>query len=82
MTNELLSKVFGYKAYISHQDNNEIFYSTKDYKYTGNSINIYELAHLNLKQWAKTKDILDIIDWSGEPEQIFKKAEELRNELN
>ena len=45
-------------------------------------INIYELAHKNLKQWAKLKNTFDIIDWSEEPEQIFKKAEELRNEIN
>ena len=48
----------------------------------GYSINIYELAHKNLKQWAKLKNVFDIIDWSEEPEQIFKKAEELRNEIN
>lgn len=48
----------------------------------GWDINIYELAHKNLKQWAKLKNIFDIIDWSEEPEQIFKKAEELRNEIN
>ena len=46
------------------------------------SINIYELAHKNLKEWAKLKSVFDIIDWSEEPEQIFKKAEELRNEIN
>ena len=45
-------------------------------------INIHELAHKNLKQWAKLKNVFDIIDWSEEPEQIFKKAEELRNEIN
>ena len=46
------------------------------------NINIYELAHKNLKEWAKLKSVFDIIDWSEEPEQIFKKAEELRNEIN
>ena len=45
-------------------------------------VNIYELAHKNLKEWAKLKSVFDIIDWSEEPEQIFKKAEELRNEIN
>lgn len=45
-------------------------------------INIHELAFKNLKQWAKLKNVFDIIDWSGEPEQIFAKAEELRNEIN
>ena len=42
------------------------------------SVNIYELAHKNLKQWAKLKNVFDIIDWSGEPEQILSKAEEIR----
>ena len=45
-------------------------------------INTHELAHKNLKQWAKLKNVFDIIDWSEEPEQIFIKAEELRNEIN
>lgn len=44
--------------------------------------NIYQLAHKNLKQWAKLKNVFDIIDWSEEPEQIFKKVEEIRNEIN
>ena len=44
------------------------------------SVNIYELAHKNLKQWAKLKNFFDKIDWSEEPEQIFKKVEEIRNE--
>ena len=63
---------------------NEIIYTSyelpriQDWK----SINIHELAHKNLKQWAKLKNVFDIIDWSEEPEQIFKKAEELRNEIN
>ena len=48
----------------------------------GLEINIYEFAYLNLKQWAKLKNVFDKIDWSEEPEQIFKKAEELRNEIN
>ena len=37
-------------------------------------INIYEFAFKNLKQWAKLKNVFDKIDWSEEPEQIFKKA--------
>ena len=45
-------------------------------------VNIYELAHLNLKQWANFKNVFNIIDWSGEPEEIFAKAEELMNEIN
>ena len=46
------------------------------------SINIYELAHLNLKQWANFKNVFNIIDWSGEPEEIIAKAEEIMNEIN
>ena len=45
-------------------------------------VNIYEFVHLNLKQWANLKNVFNIIDWSGEPEEIFAKAEELRNEIN
>ena len=45
-------------------------------------INIYEFAFKNLKQWAKLKNVFDKIDWSEEPEQIFKKAEKLKNEIN
>ncbi len=46
------------------------------------SINIYELAHHKCKEWAKLKNVFDEIDWSEEPEQIFKKAEKSRNKLN
>ena len=60
--------------------------STNELKYNNDSIaqfiNIYELAHKNLKQWAKLKNIFDKIEWSAEPEQIFNKAEELRNEVS
>ena len=45
-------------------------------------INIYELVHLNFKHWAKLKDVFDKIDWSEEPEEILKKVEELRKEVN
>ena len=45
-------------------------------------INIYEFVFKNLKQWAKLKNVFDKIDWSEEPEQIFKKAEKLKNEIN
>lgn len=45
-------------------------------------VNIYEFTYLNLKQWANLKDAFNTIDWSGEPEDIFAKAEELRNEIN
>ncbi len=46
------------------------------------SINIYEFVHLNLKQWANFKNVFNIIDWSGEPEEIIAKAEEIMNEIN
>ena len=46
------------------------------------AIGIHELSHKNLKQWAKLNNVFDIIDWSGEPEEIFAKAEELRNEIS
>ena len=45
-------------------------------------INIYEFIHLNLKQWANFKNVFNIIDWSGEPEEIIAKAEEIMNEIN
>jgi len=41
-------------------------------------INIYELAH-RCEKWAKKNNIFDMIDWSEAPEQIFKRADELRN---
>jgi len=41
-------------------------------------INIYELTHKNLKEWSKTKNIFSMIDWSEEPNQIFKKVEDLK----
>ena len=47
-----------------------------------NRINIYEFVHMNLKQWANFKNVFNIIDWSGEPEEILAKAEELMNEIN
>ena len=49
---------------------------------SGGSMSIYELMHLNLKQWAKLNNVLDRIDWSGEPDDIFTKANELYDELN
>lgn len=39
--------------------------------------NIYELVHSELKKWAKQNNFFNAIDWSEEPENIFKKAEEL-----
>ena len=46
------------------------------------SINIYELVYLKLKQWSKLKNVFGKVDWSEEPEEILKKAEELRNQIN
>ena len=46
------------------------------------AVNIYEFVHLNLKQWANFKNVFNIIDWSGEPEEIIAKAEEIMNEIN
>ena len=43
--------------------------------------NIYELVHLNLKQCAKLKNVFDMIDWSGEPEEIFTKAEAINGNI-
>ena len=45
-------------------------------------INIYELVYLKLKQWSKLKNVFGKVDWSEEPEEILKKAEELRNQIN
>lgn len=94
ISKELLSKVldnevpYQVKVHKIIIKNNSLnyFYNSKDSGgglFEANEyINIYELAHENLKEWAKLKSVFDIIDWSKEPEQIFKKAEELRNEIN
>ena len=55
-----------------------IAYFNTEWKY----INIYELAHKNLKEWAVFNSVFEIIDWSKDTEQIFTKAEELRNEID
>ena len=86
ISKELLGEVLGYEvdAFLGISEN-EIDYTCcrdKDIGYEDISINIYEFTYLNLKQWAKLKNVFDKIDWSEEPEQIFKKAEELRNEIN
>ena len=81
ISKELLSKVLGINithASMCKGDNDLFFVEEKGGRY----INIYELIHKNLKEWAKLKSVFDIIDWSEEPEQIFKKAEDLRNEIN
>lgn len=46
------------------------------------SINIYEFMHKNLKEWAKSHNFYDKIDWSDGHQGILTKAEELRNEIN
>ena len=88
ISKQLLSEVLDYRIdYFYICDNNIVYYTNHligvdDNRIEENIINIYELAHKNLKEWAKLKSVFDIIDWSEEPEQIFKKAEELRNEIN
>ena len=67
---------------IFNKEEETVEYVNKHTWYEADSISIYKLAHKNLKEWAKLKSVFDIIDWSEEPEQIFKKAEELRNEIN
>lgn len=58
------------------------FEDKEDFNTVWKEWNIYEFAFKNLKQWAKLKNVFDKIDWSEEPEQIFKKAEKLKNEIN
>lgn len=91
---ELLSEVLDYQVndygFDAHDKNLMFLNQTYWIDYDGvkhrsgckKAINIYELAHLNLKQWAKLKNVFDMIDWSEEPEKIFAKAEELRNEIS
>lgn len=72
---ETLSKDFNFiinEDYIEFSDDGEM-----QFEYC-----IYKFAFKNLKQWAKLKNVFDKIDWSEEPEQIFKKAEKLKNEIN
>ena len=81
ITKELLSEVLdeGVRVIAGVTSTNELKYNND---MIAQFVNVYELAHKNLKQWAKIKDVFDIINWSEEPEQIFLKAEELRNELD
>ena len=85
ISRELLSEVIGEKKVILNYEvslcGKEIHYGHENIDEDG-FINIYELAHKNLKQWAKNKNVFDKIDWKEETEQIFKKAEELRDEIN
>ena len=81
---QLLSEVLknetkGLKSFGLSECEEYIIFQYEDFD---DSINIYELVHMNLKQWAKFKNVFGKIDWSEEPEQIFKKAEELRNEIS
>ena len=87
ISKELLSEVLGVYVKDGWYFDCELLIYTYD-KILGldenyhSQINIYELVHMNLKQWAKFKNVFGKIDWSEEPEQIFKKAEELRNEIS
>ena len=81
VSKELLSEVLNLNiTYIEHC-NNSIVYKVSVYD-REEEVNIYEFVFKNLKQWAKLKNVFDKIDWSEEPEQIFKKAEKLKNEIN
>ena len=89
VSKELLSEVLNLKV-VSHGLLNKLnnsfnityMQSEDSLKSSLMPINIYEFAFKNLKQWAKLKNVFDKIDWSEEPEQIFKKAEKLKNEIN
>lgn len=86
ISKELLSEILNVEisevnGTLTHKNNKSLLsYITKNCSINEGKelINIYELAHKNLKQWAKLKNVFDIIDWSEEPEQIFKKVEEIR----
>ena len=92
ISKELLSEVLGIRSIVMDpilEPNSKIGYlvygsqnTVREVRNNHKQINIYELAHKNLKQWAKLKNVFDIIDWSEEPEQIFKKVEKIRNEIN
>lgn len=79
ISKELLSEVLKLNITYIERCNNSIVYKISVYD-REEEVNIYELTHKNLKQWAKLKNVFDIIDWLEEPEQIFKKVEEIRNE--
>ncbi len=57
ISNELLSIILKTETFLPIWQNNynEIVYSTKSYKETGNSINIYELTH-KCKKWIANKE--------------------------
>lgn len=81
ISKELLSEIMDDKVKSIRIMNDTIFiyFENNNQEYF---IDIYELTHKNLKEWAKLKNVFGIIDWSEEPKQIFKKAEELKNEIN
>lgn len=85
ISKELLQEVTDNREInIISRDNNIISYSLYATLARGVrefEINIYELAHKNLKEWAKIKNVFDKINWSDEPDIIFKKAKEL-NEID
>ena len=83
ISKKFLSEVIGRKVIEVSElqfSNNCINLAGEEGVFLG-AYNIYELAHKSLKEWAITKGIFYTIDWSGTPEQIFSKAEELREEL-
>ena len=86
ITKELLRKVLPKETENLSEDFS--FYIDEDYivfRDEGETLfdyNIYKFVHLNLKQWTNFKNVFNIIDWSGELEEIFAKAEELMNEIN
>ena len=94
VSKELLSEVLSYKLPYKIKVHKIIvctgtlnyFYNSKDNcggLFEANAyINIYELVYLKLKQWSKLKNVFGKVDWSEEPEEILKKAEELRNQIN
>ena len=81
ISKELLSEVLNLNITYIERYNNSIIYKVSVYD-REEEVNIYEFVFKNLKQWAKLKNVFDIIDWSEEPEQIFKKVEKIRNEIN
>ncbi len=89
ISTELASAVLGKevtKCSLINKARNSInityFEDKEDFNPICREWNIYEFIHLNLKQWANFKNVFNIINWSGEPEEIFAKAEELMNEIN
>lgn len=84
ISKELLEQVLDYaivkNSKIDDDTNVKVHFKYYQNSYEDDKINIYELVHLNLKEWAKSKNVFEKIDWSDEPEQIFEKAEELIKE--